>query len=185
MRYLLAVLLAGIVIALIAFPVRVGVEALFGSSSPPPPPTGFTPIGGDEGFEPPTLTAEQIARAEEILAKDPRAQELLGAADHTIQIIPVSDSDAGSAEPVGAAFHISFSESIPVEGLWRDRHIPHPGDPPELRELEAGDAVTYHLPACAAPNGVDTVSAIADFRRGELTALFPVAGPEGIRRCEE
>lgn len=63
----IAITLVGLATVVLATPARSGVQALLG---PPTQPVGLEPVAGnfEEPFEVPSLTAEEIARAQEALA---------------------------------------------------------------------------------------------------------------------
>lgn len=169
----IAVVTIGLAIAFLATPAKDGMQALLG---PPDEPLGLEPVpgAGDEGFEVPSLTAEEIARAVEILAGDPRANAFLRGKGYTIEeMSPVIDSESGSNEPVGVSMLISLAEPISVEGDWLMKHDPGPGDPPGLGPQE----VPVYFPGCAAPNGVREVIALVDLTQGKLVQLEPLGVP--------
>ena len=125
---------------------------------------------GDEGFVAPTLTAEQIALAEEILASDARAVALLGGSSYTYKPMPVIDSDSGSEGLVGVGMLITFEPPISIEGTWLKKDILAPGDP---RGLEP-QVILEYMPDCVAPNGIVQAIALVDFRPGKLVQLEPL-----------
>ncbi len=131
------------------------------------------PAPGDEGFEVPTLTAELIAQAEEILASDTRALALLRGSSYTYEPIPVIDSASGSNVLVGVGMLITFEEPISIEGTWLLKHDPAPGDPPGLGPQE----VLEYMPDCAAPNGIVRAMALVDSARGKLVQFEPLPVP--------
>ncbi len=170
-----AVVAVGLAIAFLATPAKDGVQALLG---PPDEPGALEPVpgGGDEGFEAPSLTAEQIARAKEILATDPRANALLRGKGYTIEdVIPVIDSESGSNEPVGVTMLITLGRPISVEGFWLMKHDRGPGDPQGL----GPQSVSVRFPDCAAPNGVLEFIVLVDLTqgKGKLVQLEPLGVP--------
>ena len=182
----IAVVAVGLAIAFLVTPARDGVQALLG---PPDEPVGLEPApppdasinlepiaagAGDEGFEVRRLTAEETARAEEILATDLRAKALLRGEGYTIEEVgPMGDSESGSNEPVGVSMLISVDPAISVEGFWLMKHDPGPGDPPGLGPQE----VHVYFPDCAAPNGVRKVIALVYLGLDKLVQLEPLGVP--------
>jgi hypothetical protein len=178
-----AIIAVGLVVACVPEPIEDDVQV------PPEPPRetpGLEPVpgGGEEGFEVPSLTAEQIARAEEILASDPLANAILRGRHYTIdEWAPGIDSESGSNEIVGVSTLISLAEASSVEGTWLMKHDPGPGDP----EGSDPQRVFVDFPECAAPNGVLKFFAVVDLTRGQLLQLEPLGVPGfdvGLRYCE-
>lgn len=104
------------------------------------------------GFIPPTLSAEEISRATEILASDTRAASLMGSTPYSIREPGIAlDSNY---DKCGVVLHISMSEPISVEGEW-----PKAG----------GEQLT--LSSCSAPDGITELMAVIDLNAGELESL--------------
>lgn len=168
-----------------------GDETLTASDSPDATPrnapVGSEPVAGnrDDPFEVPGLTAEEIARAEEALAADPRAKALLNGEDYSFkEVTPVIDSTSESDDAVGVAMLISLDRPISAEGTWLLTHDAGPGDP----EGSGPKEVPVHFSACAAPNGVREVIVFVDFANDELVQFEPLGVPGfdvGTKYCQE
>ena len=84
-----------------------------GVPSPPPPRLVGTPAPAPAI---PTLTQEQVARAQEIFANDPRTARLLGG--HPYVVEHVAPWLNASNEIIGAWLSVSLTTPIDVEGEW-------------------------------------------------------------------
>jgi hypothetical protein len=166
-----AIIAVGLVVACVPEPIEDEVQV------PPEPPRetpGLEPVpgAGEEGFEVPSLTAEQIARAEEILASDPLANAILRGRHYTIdEWAPGIDSEAGSNEIVGVSTLISLAEPISVEGVWRLYHDPR--DP----QVSGPEEVLEYYRDCEAPNGVLEIIADVNLKQGKLIVFQPFGVP--------
>ncbi len=168
----IAIVTLGLTIAALA---TLGRDWLQAEPGPPNIPFRLEPVPGDEEeeFVVPTLTAEQIATAEEILAGDSRASALLRGSSYTYEAIPGIDSDSGSNELVGIGMLITFDPPISIEGIWLLNPVRAPGDPPGLEPQE----ILEYMPDCAAPNGVVRAIALVDSTQGKLMQLQPLPVP--------
>ena len=169
----IAITLVGLATVVLVTPARHGVQALVG---PPNEPVGLEPVAGnlEEPFEVPSLTAEEIARAEEALATHPRAKALLRGEGYTFkEVTPVFASDSGSNDPVGVAMLISLGRPISAQGTWLLKHDAGPGDPQGSGPKE----VPLQLSDCAAPDGVRVLIVVFDFASDKLVQFEPLGVP--------
>lgn len=112
--------------------------------------------------ETPSLTDEEIARAEQILAADPRTSTLLRGKSYTIKDVGPW-TDAGH-EKIGAMINMTLAELIPVDGVWPI--VEYPGDSGAPYQ-----ETTMTVRGCEAPRGWKDFYALVDLTRDELVAL--------------
>lgn len=128
----------------------------------PPPPTPWavgTPLPAPTI---PTLTEEEVARAQEIFASDPRTERLLDGHPYVVEgIFPWLKS---SNEIIGAWLSVSLTTPVDVEGEW-------PGmDYDETEETEPPyEEGTTRMEV----RGLRRVDVLVDLQRGRMVSINP------------
>jgi len=126
---------------------------------------------GDEGYQVPTLTQQQIVQASEVVRKDERALQLLRRSPYTLEPFPVIDSASGSEDVVAVGLMITFENPISIEGVWTYKHDLGPADQDGLRSQD----VLEYMPECSAPNGVVRAVAMVDAKQRRLALFEPMS----------
>jgi hypothetical protein len=129
-----------------------------------------------EGPEDPTLTEEEVARAKEILASDPRTQALpSGWSIQDDRVVPWTNEQY---EKIGAGMTILLAEPLPVaavKGSWSYVKYDDPSAPHGYRVV-TDEKFTQEDIQRLAGYEVRSFSVRVDFERGEVVHFWPAYG---------